>query len=410
MMIRYVVRRGDPITGGGIVLGRIGMHIYNLDGRDPTAEGLMGRCGVCGEIGRIVCVEPRPDHAPDNIRGFKLALTGDVLICKCPKRPKLVHTSTRHAILIDDQATTSTSATTSSPSTVTNMAGTFDEQIQFLTSDGVPLADTAYTLTLADGTAVAGQTDAIGCTARFYTETPTDVTGVRFQPDMTCGCTAEVLDLAGGARGNLEAPGVFDMAVSGIKTNGIIGSMARFQLVNKGRPLTPGEIAMIKPVFKDAIRYDAVRIHGDLPGWMGFAIAPFGSIHFPSDGYRTDFSIGKPNEKIWFVHEMTHVWQFQLGFSTAKHGVNMMARGGYPNRSYRYDLHGVDRGKRMPQFNMEQQAELVSHYFDAVYMPVDGTFGHPQRVADLNLIRFALDGFLRNPANAALLPTTDHFE
>lgn len=47
---------------------------------------------------------------------------------------------------------------------------------------------------------------------------------------------------------------------------------------------------------------------------------------------------------------------------------------------------------------MEQQAELISHYFGATRLGVASC------VARLPFLRGALDGFLRSPGDAALLP------
>jgi hypothetical protein len=73
---------------------------------------------------------------------------------------------------------------------------------------------------------------------------------------------------------------------------------------------------------------------------------------------------------------------------------------GKPSPAYRYDLDGMDRGKLLPQFNMEQQAELISHYFGATQI------GIAKYVDILPKLRQALAGFLENPKNPALLPMT----
>lgn len=183
MAIRYVVRRGDPIAGGGIVLGGIGLHIYNLDGHDPTAEGLTGRCGVCGEIGRIVCTAPRPSHAPDDICGYKLALTGDILICKCPVQPKLVHTSTLHAIIIDDHSDTNTGGMPAPSSAFSSTTVPFDEQVQLISPDGQVLTGFSYKLVLETGDVIEGSTNQDGCTERICTKQATNISALEIYID-----------------------------------------------------------------------------------------------------------------------------------------------------------------------------------------------------------------------------------
>ena len=78
------------------------------------------------------------------------------------------------------------------------------------------------------------------------------------------------------------------------------------------RPLTPGETALARSVFGDAIDYSQVRlIRGK---WWPFqpknvAMAPCGNIHFHPDGnlWSEDFS----RESLWtqgfFIHELTHL-------------------------------------------------------------------------------------------------------
>jgi hypothetical protein len=57
---------------------------------------------------------------------------------------------------------------------------------------------------------------------------------------------------------------------------------------------------------------------------------------------------------MWFIHEMTHVWQFQLGYPVRLRGA---IRIGLP---YGYSL-GQD--KRLCDYNMEAQGNLLADYF-----------------------------------------------
>lgn len=51
----------------------------------------------------------------------------------------------------------------------------------------------------------------------------------------------------------------------------------------KARPMTPGEIAMRRLIFKDAIDYGSVKFHKGafMPGAGANAMTPFGKPHFP---------------------------------------------------------------------------------------------------------------------------------
>lgn len=157
-----------------------------------------------------------------------------------------------------------------------------------------------------------------------------------------------------------------------------IGDNYRVKKINidSRRLLTAREIILAREVFKDSIDYSQVKIINGgllgLPNLSNNAMTPFGDIHLPSEDYKNtkDFGLSdvKPSLKIWFIHEMTHVWQFQHGYNNAKSGINTGINGGYTEKSlaYKYDLN--DKSKKFNQYNMEQQAEIVSHYFDATYI------------------------------------------
>jgi ethanolamine utilization protein EutQ (cupin superfamily) len=88
---------------------------------------------------------------------------------------------------------------------------------------------------------------------------------------------------------------------------------------NGSRELTPGEIQMAKKIFKDSINYAKVRIHNE--GYFPFglqdantAVTPNGEMYFLPDDFEEDFSISRDAKKLWFIHEITHVWQYQLGY------------------------------------------------------------------------------------------------
>lgn len=199
----------------------------------------------------------------------------------------------------------------------------------------------------------------------------------------------------------------------GIKTNSTaVGSSVANHIqpaISKKRGMTAGEIAMARTVFKDAIDYGKVKIHrgglSGLPNRSGTAMTPRGEIHFPDNGYREDFSQETPTLKIWFIHEMTHVWQYQLGYGLVWNAFKIAAKGGYSARApaYFYDLKGRDKGKTLSQFNMEQQGELVAHYYAAKQLEV---FRYLQNLPELEQ---ALTGFLNNPKEPGLLPTTTYF-
>lgn len=125
---------------------------------------------------------------------------------------------------------------------------------------------------------------------------------------------------------------------------------------SKSRLLTPGEISMVTSVFKNAIVLSQVRVrNGTLLPYQGeYAITPFGEIYWPNEEYLPDYSIGPIRSRHFFMHEMTHVWQFQMGMQVAMRGAfSLMA-------NYEYRL---EESKLLSDFGMEQQASIIADYY-----------------------------------------------
>jgi len=123
------------------------------------------------------------------------------------------------------------------------------------------------------------------------------------------------------------------------------------------RPLTPGEIALARSMFGDAIAYSVVRVRNRK--WIFFqprrtTMAPRGHIHFHPEGglYRDDFADAPLDLQALFIHEMVHVWQHQQGIFLP------LAR--HPFCRYAYSF---DPGRPFARYGIEQQAELVRHAF-----------------------------------------------
>jgi hypothetical protein len=125
------------------------------------------------------------------------------------------------------------------------------------------------------------------------------------------------------------------------------------------RPLTPGEMAICRSVFGDAIDYSKVRL---IKGkWWPFqprnaAMAPSGWIYFhpAAGGWSEDFAREPLSRQGFFIHEMTHVWQAQKG------GALYLPLMRHPFCRYRYELRP---GKPFQRYGLEQQAEIVRHRF-----------------------------------------------
>lgn len=125
---------------------------------------------------------------------------------------------------------------------------------------------------------------------------------------------------------------------------------------SKSRLLTPGEMNMVTSVFKNAIVLSQVRVRNGtlLPNQGKYAITPFGEIYWPQKYYSRDYSIELFNRQHFFIHEMTHVWQFQMGMKVLMRGAfSLMA-------DYEYAL---EESKVLSDYGMEQQACIIADYY-----------------------------------------------
>jgi hypothetical protein len=125
------------------------------------------------------------------------------------------------------------------------------------------------------------------------------------------------------------------------------------------RSLTPGEVALARSIFGEAIDYSTVRlVKGKY--WplqpRNAAMAPNGNIYFHphAGGWSEDFSAEPVFRQGFFIHEMTHVWQAQRG---GRFYLPLMR---HPFCRYGYRL---VPGRRFERYGLEQQAEIVRHRF-----------------------------------------------
>jgi len=134
------------------------------------------------------------------------------------------------------------------------------------------------------------------------------------------------------------------------------------------RTLTAGEIALAREAFGDKIDYGRVKL-SDGPGNQPLAHAAFakgnpaitvGSTIYFEAHYCPDFS--QPNQnRSSFMHEMTHVWQYQtLGLVAffARYGAEFARVHGKPNDMYLYKKGSDSFGHAM----LEAQAQMVGDY------------------------------------------------
>ncbi|SUD89796.1 hypothetical protein [Psychrobacter phenylpyruvicus] len=182
------------------------------------------------------------------------------------------------------------------------------------------------------------------------------------------------------------------------------------------RVLTPGEIAMATKVFANSIDYSIVYIHNEeyLPfGWQkdNTIMTPDGELYYPKGHYKSDYSTESNNYKHLFIHEMVHVWQYQLGYNVKWEGaclhLNNMFGGSDP---YPYVL---DTAKKLCDYNMEQQGDIIADYF--VYYCLSLPLAQAAAIVsdsgyrnrnNRNEYLVVLSDFLSDPSNTTNLPNS----
>ncbi len=123
------------------------------------------------------------------------------------------------------------------------------------------------------------------------------------------------------------------------------------------RLMTSGEIRMAREIFRDTINYSKVWIHRGsyLPLGLqsrGTSMSPNGEMYFRKY-YSPDFSRAAILLQHIFIHELSHVWQYQ-------HGMNIKLRGLI---SWAVDYHYALDSWPLSTYRMEQQAAIIADYF-----------------------------------------------
>lgn len=219
------------------------------------------------------------------------------------------------------------------------------------------------------------------------------------------------------------------------KLNQHIDSVKYIYTPDTARGLTEEEIKLLKPIFKTSIDYRNVKIHNKpyTPFQGDNAVTPNGEIYFQPKDFRRDFSHCEDySDTNRFIHEIVHVWQYQLGCHVKSKGLSAVMRGSYTGstltETYNYDISGNDK-KTIADFNFENQADLIADYYKVKYFGKihpnvirnvlgknskyteswmkkkdDKNFISKLRKELINKFEIVLNSFLKNPKSKDLLP------
>jgi hypothetical protein len=167
----------------------------------------------------------------------------------------------------------------------------------------------------------------------------------------------------------------------------------------QARCLTAGETRMASLLFGDAIDYARVRVHNrrylPLVQPRNCAMTPNGSIYFHPSCFLPDYTAGDPHTIHWFMHEMVHVWQHQLGYPVKLRGAIRIGL------AYHYELRP---DALLSDYNMEAQGDLLADYFALKFMHNPRVMRQRRYAGRLDLYERVLAGFLADPGDRANLP------
>ncbi|MEA5115918.1 MAG: hypothetical protein VB050_18030 [Geobacteraceae bacterium] len=173
------------------------------------------------------------------------------------------------------------------------------------------------------------------------------------------------------------------------------------------RELTLGESLMARKIFKDSIFYREVMIYkGNAFPFQDemTIVTPRNEMYCPTGVFQEDFSKAiDPKDKEWFMHEMTHIWQYNRGYrgrliaKGALYGAISASSKTGTKWVYEY-YYTKNIGKKFSEFNMEQQADIIAHYYGAKFLN-DIIYIHR-----LPFLESVLADFLKEPSAVALLP------
>ncbi|MGO4326961.1 DUF4157 domain-containing protein [Cupriavidus sp. 2TAF22] len=222
-----------------------------------------------------------------------------------------------------------------------------------------------YSVLLDDGSRRTGVTDSNGCTERIVTYRPSSILSLTLTPPLIAQEAACCATEHGDGRStdriyiNNQSNSVATTNNNNVGTSKVTVSLPE----GTERGLTAEEIAMARTVFGNGIDYTQVRVHHG--GWWLFmgkqdpttAVTPNGEMYFPSAIYRDDFAGADDRGRALFMHELAHVWQYQMGYGIKRNALTVTSRGA---SAYGYSLTPTSR---LSDFNMEQQGNIMSDYY-----------------------------------------------
>jgi hypothetical protein len=177
------------------------------------------------------------------------------------------------------------------------------------------------------------------------------------------------------------------------------------------RKLTTLEEGMVTKIFGNSIDCSKVWVRNKKWGFFSFllsdrvTVTPDGTLYCGPVNFKEDFATSSPNFVHHFIHEMVHVWQYQLGYQVMGQGVASVF-------GYGYD-YTLKPDSKLSDFPMEGQANIIADYamYDlglnskAIYSSRADFKKAPYSFQELQNV---LKDFLANPGDIKNLPNTNN--
>lgn len=132
------------------------------------------------------------------------------------------------------------------------------------------------------------------------------------------------------------------------------------------RGLTDGEVKIAKKVFNDLINYNEVKIFNIpyLP-WQpkDILMAPNGRLFVSQQVFAKDYSKCSIVMQGVFIHELTHVLQYQKNTNVVVKGFILQSAYYLSFKMYDPYKYKLINGKRFEQYNIEQQGDIARDIF-----------------------------------------------
>lgn len=130
--------------------------------------------------------------------------------------------------------------------------------------------------------------------------------------------------------------------------------------------LTSGEITLCQTVFGNLINYNQVKIMNQpyLPWQSAFVLmAPSGNIHTRNPTYSNDYSKENINYQAVFIHEMTHILQYQHNINVVLKGAILQCAFYLSFKQYNPYQYTLTPNKSFWNYNIEQQGDIARDIF-----------------------------------------------